>query len=357
MISLLEVLKQNIFIKKAIYFTYSLGMTYYEIPLKEKILTAEGYREAINPALEEIKKVIQQKDGNREELKRYLWDIEPYLAYLLSETPVSTELIVLSFLNKDFDLWEIFSLPLESLPQNADSKYGIVLLDNNSCVNHQGIISNNIFYYYNPFYNSRRNAKKAPYLIQLLFDQRDLGNLVSLRLDQSISIPKKFYIPFFRDVSEIYQGREIDLDDIKFPLYPGQNEFLCVYNPYTMKKIQFKISHRRDSELWIEIEELWDTNGETDQKCHITRYLHSIFNPLTNCFNHIDGSINFYNNNNYKIRINQQINAHSDLHVKQWLVEGEVSIKDWAKMILHFYNDPDLIIDAFRGNLIKEVFS
>lgn len=57
------------------------------------------------------------------------------------------------------------------------------------------------------------------------------------------------------------------------------------------------------------------------------------------------------------VRVNQQINAHANLHVKQWLVEGENSVLDWAKMILHFFDDPDLILDAFKGNLIEEVFS
>lgn len=70
----------------------------------------------------------------------------------------------------------------------------------------------------------------------------------------------------------------------------------------------------------------------------------------------MDGSFNFYNNDNYKVRVNQQINAHANLHVKQWLVEGEISITDWGRMILQFFNDPDLILDAFKGNLIEEVF-
>lgn len=352
---LLENLKQEVVIKKAIYFMHSIGIAYYEVPKRENFLNANGYKDTINPALEEIRKSMQQKGIAREELKKYLWNIEPYLAFLLDETAIPTELIILSFLDKDFDLQEIFSVPLESLPDTAD-KYGIVLLDDKSSANHQGVFYRDIFYYYNPFYGARRDAKTPPYLIQLLTDQMKLHNSVSLRLDQSISLSKEHYEPFMREFSEVYQGREINLDEIYFPLHPGNNEFFCVYNPKTMKKIQFKISHRKDSERWIEVEELWNIEGNEEQDTFITRYLHSIFNPLTNKFVHVDGSFNFYNNDNYKVRVNQQINAHANLNVKQWLVEGEISIIDWGRMILQFFNDPNLILDAFKGNLIEEVF-
>lgn len=39
-----------------------------------------------------------------------------------------------------------------------------------------------------------------------------------------------------------------------------------------------------------------------------------------------------------------------------WLVEGEISIVDWGKLLLNFFDDPDLILDALKGNLVEEVF-
>ncbi|WP_426940332.1 hypothetical protein ACQCPO_15440 [Bacillus mycoides] len=351
-----ESLKQKIIIKKAIYFMHSIGMTYYEIPQKEDFLKSNGYKNTISPALEEIRQSLLQKSISKENLIKYLQDIEPYLAYLLDETSISAELVILSFINKELNLQEIFSIPLESLPDTADPKYNIVLLDDTSSANHQGVFYQDNFYYYSPFYSVKRNAKTPPHLIQILTEQMKLQNAVSLRLDQTISLPKENYKPFTRVFSEIYQGREINLDEIHFPLHPGNNEFFCVYNPETMKKIQFKISHRKDSERWIEVEELWNITGKEEQELFITRYLHSIFNPLTNQFVHVDGSFNFYKNESYRVRVNQQINAHANLHVKQWLVEGKISIPDWGKMILHFFNDHDLILDAFKGNLVEEVF-
>lgn len=353
---LIEGLKQKITIKKAKYLMFSMGIVYYEIPQKENLLLNIGYKEIIKPALEEIGTSIQEKALANEELSKYLWDREPHLAFLLEETEKPIELIILSFLHKELSIQEIFTVPLESLPDTADPKYGIVLLDEKISANHQGIFYKDKFYYYSPLYGTKRNAKTPPQLVQLLTEQMVNNNYVSLRLDQTLSISIEHYKPFMREFAEVYQGREINLDKIQFPFHPGKSEYFCVYNPETMKRIQFKISHRKDSERWIEIEELWSIGREEEQEVYMTKYLHSIFNPLENKFVHIDGSFNFYNLDNYKIRKNQQINAHADLHIKQWLVEGEINIIDWGKMVLHFYNDPDLILDAFEGNLIEEVF-
>lgn len=352
----LKNLKENVEIKRAIYFLLSMGMVYYEVPNKEHILKADGYKDIFNPALDEIQKSIEKNGIKRENLTKYFWNKEPYLAFLLDETEIPIELVILSLLDKELDLREIFSIPLETLPDNADPRYGIVLLDDKSSANHQGVFYRNNFYYYSPFYSARRDAKTPPQLIQSLIVQTKFQNSVSLRLDQTISLPKEYYKPFMRDFAEVYQGKEIDLDEIHFPLHPGKSEFFCVYNPETMKKIQFKISHRKDSEHWIEVEELWSMNGKEEQEIFITRYLHSIFNPKTNKFVHVDGSFNFYKNDKYKVRVDKQINAHANLHVKQWLVEGEVEVLDWAKMILYFFNDSDLILDAFKGDLIEEIF-
>ncbi|MEK4058502.1 MULTISPECIES: hypothetical protein [Paenibacillus] len=357
MIDFIESLKQKIEIKKAIYFLFSMGMAYYEVPQKREYLDDIGYRDLIQPAFDEIHKLMEQNNILRKDVAEYLWNIDPYLAYLLDETSIETELVILSFLNKTLDIYEIFTVPLETLPDDADSKYGVVLLNDKSSANHQGVFHGKQFFYYSPLYGARRDAATPPPLIMLLTEQMTNNNTVSLRLDQTIALQKEHYKPFMRFFFEVYQGREINLDNIQFPIHSGTSEFFCVYNPETMKKVQFRISHRKDSERWIEVEELWDIHGREENQLFVTRYLHSIFNPLTNKFVHIDGSFNFYNNEKYKVRVNQQINAHANLHVKQWLVEGEISVLDWAKMILHFFDDPDLILDAFKGNLIEEVFS
>lgn len=353
---LLTDLRQNEKIMKAVYFLFSIRVAYYEVWKKEEFLKESGYQDIILPTLTEIEAKRNQYRIERSELTQYLYEVEPYLAYLLDETKAETGIVILSFLQKELDIVKVFTTPLERLPEFADKKYGIALLNGKCSANHQGIFHENKFYYYSPLLSNRRDAKMPPELINLLFEHLENNNSVSYRLDSNLCIEKNNYKPFYREFSEIYQGREINLDDIKFPLHTGKNEYFCVYNPETMKKIQFKISYRKDEERWIEVEELWDLHGKGEQEYFITRYLHSIYDPSLNEFVHVDGSINIYKNESYKSRISRQISAHADLHIKQWLVEGEIEILDWAKLILHFFNDPDLILDAFRGDLIEEVF-
>lgn len=119
-----------------------------------------------------------------------------------------------------------------------------------------------------------------------------------------------------------------------------------------MKKIQFKLSSRKDNEKWIEVEELF---SQSDRKWNMTRYLHSIYCEDSKSFKHIDGSVNFYELNTYKMRLNTTINAHSDRHTKLWLVEGNISIKYWTLLIYSFFDDDDLISDAFSGKLSIEI--
>ncbi|BCD00043.1 hypothetical protein BC30048_2945 [Bacillus cereus] len=349
-------LRQKNEIQKAIYFLNSTRTVYYETINKQHLFNKAGFQEILTPALLEIQNSIDKHSLKRSELSQFLLESDDYLAFLLEGSTVDTDIILLSFLQKSTNLSEIFNTELEDLPDNAHTKYGITTLNQQFVPNHQGVFEGDRFYYYNPFIEVDRGAKFPPELITLLSNHMSFNNSVWYRLDKTLSIKKEEYKPTYREFAQVYQGREINLDSIQFPLHQGDKEYFCVYNPETMKKIQFKISHKKDSERWIEVEEIWDIHGRENQSIFVTRYLHSIYNPSTNNFIHVDGSINFYENANYQNRVKQQINAHADHHIKQWLVEGEISAKEWGKLILHFFNDYDLILDAFKGELVEEVF-
>ncbi len=357
MVEVLNVLREQIEVKKANYFLFSAGFAYYEIVNKVDFIRSQGYKEIIEPALNKITETLRENSVGRNNIAKFLHNEEPYLEYLLNETSIETEIVILSYFGKSINVTDIFTYPLENLPEKADEKYGILLLNNEKYkANHQGIYLGQDFYYYNPLLRVRRDAKTPPKLVELLLHQIDLSNTVSVRLDNTLSINKEDYKPFFREFFEVYHGREINLEEIHFPLHKGGTEYFCVYDPKTMKKIQFKLTHTNESEKWIEAEELWSVRGKEKQKMFMTRYLHSIYNPSNDCFEHVDGSINFYIKDNYMVRQNQQINAHADLHIKQWLVEGNIDILDWGKLVLYFFDDSDLILDAFKGNVIEEIF-
>ncbi|REJ11657.1 MAG: hypothetical protein C6W58_17905 [Bacillaceae bacterium] len=350
-------LEEDKAIKKVIYMLMAMGYAYYEVRQIREIFKKDSFREIAKPAIKRISYEMKVNMITEQEIAEFIYREEPYLGYLYFEAGYDISILIIMFIYRNgLNLLDIFLIPLEQITINADKRYRITKIENNYEVNHQGLYFEDFYYYYSPLFFVKRNAKNPPPLIESLVNLEKKGNDLWLRLDNSLRIKKEDYSPFYREFFEIYQGREINLDDIQFPFKKGEFEPFCVYNPKTMKKIQFKISHRKDSEKWIEAEELWPIKEDKKQDWYLTRYFHSIYDDQNHIFVHVDGSFNFYTQEQYKVRINQNINAHARFHQKMWLVEGEISIVDWGKLLLNFFDDPDLILDALKGNLVEEVF-
>ena len=347
---LLKIYK-SIKIKKAVYFLIANKVRHFDV-MRLKGMLDDEYSSLLINAISEIKLALNGKKGELNEVLSYFYLHEPYHYYLYKEANIDINIIILCFMIKFFNFIDIWNVPLEEIPQSGHDKYKLVPIANDAYLNHEGLILFDKFYYYNPLFIDRIGGKDLPMLLKEFSLLKKKGNKISIRLDETISIRKEKYISKVIEFSEIYQGKVINLDKIVFPLYKGKNETLCVYNPITMKKIQFKISHRQDSEKWIEIEELINLSNEII----MTRYLHSIFKQEENIFTHIDGSLNFYNRDTYVIRQKQTINSHSDSHQKLWLVEGDITITEWGKLVLAYFEDYELIFDAFEGKLVEEVF-
>lgn len=341
----------SIKIKKAVYFLIANKVKYFDVICLKRMLDDE-YSSLLINAINEIKLTLNRDNSKLNEILNYFYLDEYYHYYLYKEANLDINIIILCFMIKFFNLIDVWNIPLEEIPQSGHDKYKLVPIANNAYLNYEGLILFDKFYYYNPIFIDRIDGKDLPMLIKELSLLKKKGNKISIRLDETISIKRKKYVSKVVEFSEIYQGKVINLDKIAFPLYKGKNETLCVYNPITMKKIQFKISHRQDSEKWIEIEELINLSNEII----MTRYLHSIFKQEENTFTHIDGSLNFYNKDTYVIRQNQIINSNSDSHQKLWLVEGKITITEWGKLVLAYFEDYELIFDAFEGKLVEEVF-
>ncbi|KQU27247.1 hypothetical protein ASG65_01425 [Bacillus sp. Leaf13] len=88
---LLTSLRKHESIMRAVYFLFSIRFAYFEVWKKEEILKGNGYQDIMITALTEIKATRNQYKIERSELTKYLWDVEPYLAYLLDETEVETD--------------------------------------------------------------------------------------------------------------------------------------------------------------------------------------------------------------------------------------------------------------------------
>jgi hypothetical protein len=153
-----ERLNHKLTVKRATYFLFSARFVYYEVWKQEDLLKSAGYHDIIMPALLDIRKAIDEYSIERSELTKFLWEVEPYLAYLLDETTADTDMILLGFLQKQLDVSEIFTIPLESLPDAPDTKYGIVGLNEQCFANHQGIFFGEKFYYYSPLLRGEKRC-------------------------------------------------------------------------------------------------------------------------------------------------------------------------------------------------------
>lgn len=344
-------------VKKSIYFLITMKIRYFDVLQVGKMLNVEGYNKSILKATDTIKQTLDKHVGGLDKVTNYLNKLEPYHYYLYKEDIADISTIILCYLIKYFDYKDIFSVPLEVIPETGENRYKLTNIEGESGFNHEGIMFNNTFYYYNPLLLDGITGDEPPMLLKELFKLNEGYNKLAIRLDKTISVNREEYKKKFISFSELYMGKIINLDKITFPLYKGNNKSLCVYNPRTMKKIQFKISNRRDLEKWIEVEELWYINEKSKKNVIVTRYLHSIYDPEKDLFTHIDGSLNFYNKSNYIVRQSQTINAHADSHYKLWLIEGQIGIVEWGKLILEFFKDYDLIFDAFEGRAVEEIFN
>ncbi|VYU47374.1 hypothetical protein [Clostridium tertium] len=349
----LSELYKNITVKKAVYFIKANRVMDFDVISLIKMVEDE-YSSLLIEAINEIKLVVSKT--NLDEVVEYVYLNSMYHYHLYKEGIADINVVLLSLMTNFFNYKDIWEIPLEEIPLDGKDKYKLTNITNNNSLNYEGVFFLNKFYYYNPIFIDKVTGKDLSVLLDQLNLLSKKGNSISLRLDETLSVRKEKYKEKVIVHSELYQGEIINLDKIEFPFYRGKNETLCVYNPNTMKKIQFKISHRKDSEKWIEIEEILGLVDGMKNRSVVTKYLHSIFNEEGNNFTHIDGSLNFYDRDNYRVRQSQNINAHSDLHEKLWLIEGSITIKEWGKLILGFFRDDELIFDAFEGNLVEEVF-
>ena len=337
---------------RAIYFLRIWGYKFYTVIPISKAINQNGYKEKIGKAIRSITEILNDNKNLKTEILEYFSSEEPYHYMLIEEGRVEFEIVLLSFLMKEINLLQIFDKEIEMLPKEADEKYGLVQLGKGEIFTHEGVKFRDDFYYFNPFVRLEIRGIEPPKLIQTLSKCNTAENSLLLRLDCNLSVSLSDYKPIYFEYFEVYYGKEINLDNFEFP-FSKNDTYFCVFNPKTTKKIQFRLSLKEDKK-WIEVEELW--NYKESQEIYITRYLHSIYDDSICQFNHIDGSINVYMNKEYNKRYASQISSHANSHIKLWLIKGLIDIKDWAKLILYYFDDYDLLIDAFTGKLTEEIF-
>ncbi|GAP21891.1 hypothetical protein [Leptolinea tardivitalis] len=320
----------------------------YPLSIIERDLNNLFYSE-FQAAQNEITTLLGKSSASIETIDSIFKINDPYYSYLLSiKKPI--EILIYVFLLKYYFRVED-GFFLEKL-QNDCGKYGVVRIENHEDINFQGIFYSGKFYYHSMFLPIYWNINNLSPLIKTITSLPGNNNIF-FRLDDNLAIPSDKYQEIKHDAYAMFYGKEINLDDIRFPKYPSGIP-MCVYDPKTNKKIQFFTTREKDGETWIHIEELFPFDKD---KIQVTKYLHSIFDEQTKTFNHIDGSVNLYNTDCYKLRLSQKMNTHATEHKKIWLVEGNFNILDWGKLVLYYFDDYDLIFDAFTGKLAEDIIT
>lgn len=162
-----------------------------------------------------------------------------------------------------------------------------------------------------------------------------------------------FGAPFKKEISQIEDGT------IKYrpPIHQKTNFVRRLYNNNysldmkwsTKGNIKtFQLSEFKDESVTISLE---------GQISHPVRYVHAEYNLSTNCFQHFDGAIHFYNRNHYLKKRNSDLDYELKYGTnfkakskKLFRLDGSISVEQWSNLTTHFLHGNPLIMEYFTGD-------
>lgn len=93
-----------------------------------------------------------------------------------------------------------------------------------------------------------------------------------------------------------------------------------------------------------------------------SRYLHAEFDLAANCFEHFDGAIQLFTEEEYFERRDSDFNMtmKNSAHIKArsskvFKINGPLGTKDWVEFCCHFYTANPLTFEYFSGAYPKHV--
>lgn len=279
-------------------------------------------------------------------------DIEPWLAtrFEAEKDKESKVAIYLYFqsISKGYKAFDFKELVTNS--KNSDDKYGLTRVKSNLIADNRGIRLDDNFYFYHPFFDISVAGDKAPEIFHQInaIDSNNITNL-SIRLLDSLSVPIKEYNKINYEFSEKYYGPNYELEKISFKETIGTTVH---FDTKTGNKIFIRLSVV-DGDKWVEIEEM--PKVINDSKYIKTKSIHSIFNFSTNQLVHIDGHVNYYEKSIYEEMYNTTKMKKTAYHVKLWLLEGSLYIKDWGNLCISYLDNVKLLNEIFNGRIGDEL--
>lgn len=155
--------------------------------------------------------------------------------------------------------------------------------------------------------------------------------------------------------------REIDNIDNDISHYYHEENYskkilnLCFSNSYSL---DVKWETREDIKTF-QAEELKIEDFQINYKnstFYPARYFHSTYLLQEKYFNHLDGAIHLYNEEEYLMRINNSLNFNKNstkkikpLSIKLFKINGKIDLNEWENLTSKFYAGNPYIVEYFEG--------
>lgn len=111
--------------------------------------------------------------------------------------------------------------------------------------------------------------------------------------------------------------------------------------------------YEQDNKQTFECEEITDSENLTIQGNHYSgcRFVHSMFNNLTDIPEHLDGAVRAYSMDKMCLRLDLSIDkcTRDTEYTKLWRIDGEIDIVRWKELITHYFRDNMLVGEYFNG--------
>lgn len=309
----------------------------------------------INPMLDDINSLIKGKEKSIIEAFNFNNnDIDPWLATRFeAENNKDSNIAIylyLQTLSEGFKVFDLNELDINS--SNSNDKYGLTKISLPLIADNRGIRINNDIFFYHPYFDVLVSDNKSPNLFQKIsnIDNTKVDNL-SIRLLDSYSVPVKEYRSVHYEFSEKYYGPNYDIEEICFREIVGTTVHI---DTKTGNKIFVRLSIV-DEEKWIEIEELPKVTRNINKVK--TKSIHSIFDIYTNKLIHIDGHVNYYDKDIYSEMYNTIRMKKTPNHIKMWLLEGNLEVRDWCNLCIAYLKNNELLNEIFNGRIEDKVIN
>jgi hypothetical protein len=250
---------------------------------------------------------------------------------------------------------EILDHEILATPNN---KYGLTNTTNAEFLR-QGFRIGDKYYLYNIFLDTSigHPADTLPLTIRIIKNEPSPVEIF-MRCDENLAIPFAHMICTATVDAQKYHGITVDFANIEALVY--QKEVVVHIHPVTQHKILLTISpdvEKGQRFFHIGVEELWNP-GTISGEIVTTNFIHAKYYPASNCFNHIDFSINQYSTSIFTAKYIEAVNEtgvrvdrHGNCHYKIWCIEGEgISINTWSNLVCATLNEPfrEIFLETFH---------